>query len=80
MMDPWGSMQNFMNDFRTLAQNPAQFAAQKMGVSQDIAGNPDAIIQQLMSEGKLSQQQYNAARQAAQKIQNNPLFKQFMMK
>lgn len=78
MTDPWGSMQNFINDFRTLAQNPAQYAVQKMGVPQNIAGNPDVIVQQLMSEGKLSQQQYNAARQAAQKIQNNPLFRQFM--
>ena len=76
--DPWGSMQNFMNDFRAMAQNPAQFVTQKMGISQDIADDPDAIIQKLMSDGKLSQQQYNAARQAAAKIQSNPMFKQLM--
>lgn len=78
MRDPWGSFQNFMNDFRVMAQNPAQFVTQKMGISQDIAGDPNAVIQKLMSEGKVSQQQYNAARQAAARIQSNPMFKQFM--
>lgn len=78
MTDPWGSMQNFMNDFRTMAQNPVEYAVQKMGVPQNIAGNPDAISQKLMSEGKISQQQYNAARQAATLIQSHPLFKLLM--
>lgn len=78
MRDPWGSFQNFMNNFKQMAANPAQYVMNNMGVSQDIANNPDAIIQKMMSEGKVSQQQYNAARQAASQIQNNPMFKQFM--
>lgn len=75
MNDPWGSFQGFMNDFQQLAKNPVQYAMQKMGVSQDKAQNPDAILQDLMNSGRLSQQDYNKARQAAMRIQNNPMFR-----
>lgn len=78
MSDPWGSFQNFMNGFKQMASNPAQYMIQRYGISQDIANNPNAIIQKLMSEGKISQEQYNAASQAASRIQNNPMFRQFM--
>lgn len=74
--DPWGSFQNFMGDFRQLAQNPAQFMQQRYGISN--ANDPDAILQDLMNSGKLSQEDYNKARQAAMRIQNNPMFGQFM--
>lgn len=69
MSDPWGSFNNFMTGFRQFINNPSQYGVQ---------GNPDSIIQKMMSEGKLSQDQYNAARQAASQIQNNPLFSQLM--
>lgn len=78
MSDPWGSFNNFMNGFRQLANNPTQYAMQRMGIPQEMANNPDAIIQQWMSEGKVSQAQYNQARQIAPQIQNHPLFKKFM--
>jgi len=77
-MDKWGSFQNFMNDFSQLAKNPVQYVMNKMGISQDIANDPDAIIQRWMNEGKVSQDQYNAARKAASMIQNNPMFSQLM--
>lgn len=77
MSDPWGSFQNFMHSFRQLANNPAQYMISR-GIPQNIAGDPDAIIQKMMSEGKISQAQYNAARKAASQIQNNPMFGQFM--
>jgi replicative DNA helicase len=67
-----------MNGFRQFAANPAQHMMQKYGISQDIANNPNAIIQQMMSSGRISQEQYNAARNAAQRIQSNPMFGQFM--
>ena len=72
--DPWGSIQNFTKQFQELASNPKQYAMNKMGIPEDIADNPDAIIQNLMSKGRVNQQQYNAARQAAMRIQNNPIF------
>ena len=78
MNDPWGSIQGFMNDFAQLARNPARYVMQKMGISQNMANDPDAIIQQWMNDGRVTQDQYNAARKAAGMIQNNPLFKQFM--
>lgn len=76
-MDPWGSFQNFMMDFKQLAANPSQFVMSRMGIPQNISNDPDAIIQHMMSNGKLSQSQYNVARHAASQIQSNPLFKQF---
>ncbi len=78
MNDKWGSFQNFMNDFSQLAKNPAQYAMQKMGIPQNIANDPDAIIQERMNEGRLSQEQYNEARKTAGMIQNNPLFRQLL--
>jgi replicative DNA helicase len=48
------------------------------GIPQDIANDPDAIIQKMMQEGKISQQQYNSARQAAGRIQSNPMFAQML--
>lgn len=78
MSDPWGSFQNFMSSFRTLANNPAQYMMQKYGIPQDIANDPDAITQKLMSEGKITQQQYNEARKVASMIQSNPMFSQLM--
>lgn len=78
MSDPWGSFQNFMSGFQQMMSNLQQFVMSRMGISQDIANNPNAIIQKMMSEGQVSQSQYNAAMQTAQKIQNNPMFRQFM--
>ena len=78
MSDKWGSFQKFMNDFSQLAKNPAQYAMQRMGIPQSMANDPDAIIQQWMNEGRLSQEQYNEARKTAGMIQNNPLFKQLL--
>lgn len=78
MSDPWGNFQNFMSGFQQMMSNPQQFVMSRMGVSQDIANNPNAIIQKMMSEGRLSQQQFNAAQNAAKQIQNNPMFSQLM--
>lgn len=77
MNDPWGSFQNFMSNFCQLATNPKQYMINR-GIPQDIANDPDAIIQKMMQEGKISQQQYNSARQAAGRIQSNPMFAQML--
>lgn len=78
MNDPWGSFQNFMSGFQQMRNNPAQYVMQRMNVPQNMANDPDAIIQNMMSNGQLSQAQYNAARQTAQRIQNHPMFKMFI--
>lgn len=72
------NMQNLMSTFQQLASNPAQYAMTQWGIPQNIANNPNAILQQLMSSGRISQAQYNQARQMASQMQNNPFFKQFM--
>lgn len=72
-MNPWNS---FVNSFRQMASNPAQYAIKNMGISEDMANDPDAIIQKMMQEGKISQAQYNQARNTAMQIQNSPMFSQ----
>ena len=67
-----------MTGFKEMANNPAQYVMNRYGISQDIANDPNAIIQKLMNEGKISQAQINSARNMAQQIQNNPMFRQFM--
>lgn len=78
MNDPWGSFQSFMSNFQQLAQNPAQYAIKNFGVPKEMASNPEAIMQNLMSSGRISQEQYNAARRMASQIQGNPLFNQMI--
>lgn len=75
MRDPWGSYQNFMKEFQKMAKNPVEYMMKNYGIN---LSNPNEIIQQVMNSGKLTQEKYNAARQAAMKIQSNPLFKMFM--
>lgn len=70
-------MQTFMQGFQKIKQNPAQYVMQNYGIDSSIANNPDAIIQKFMREGRLSQAQYNYARQMVMQMQNNPMFSQF---
>ena len=77
--DPFESMQNMMGQFRQFMGNPMQFVMQRnMGIPQEYMNNPDEAIQYLMNTGKLTQQQYNELNETAKKIQNNPMFKQFI--
>lgn len=60
---------NFMSMYQAFRQNPLQFLVQsKMNVPQNMMGNPDAIIQQMMNSGQISQQTYNQAQQIAQRM------------
>lgn len=55
-----GSMPNIMSALQNLKQNPIQFIAQRnFNVPQNIANNPNAIIQYLMNTGQISQQKYD---------------------
>ena len=68
---------NFMTQLSELMKNPKEYAMKNFGVSEDIAGDPNKIIQNLMSNGKITQEQYNSARATAMQMQNNPMFRQF---
>ena len=75
-------MMGFVNGFQSFMQNPMQNSMQfmmqrNMNIPQDIANNPDKIIQHLMDSGKLSQGQYNQAKQIANRMQGNPMFQKF---
>lgn len=78
MRDPFGSMQGFVNQFRGFMNNPAQMMTQRMGIPQNMANDPNQAIQWLMDNGRLSQSQYNQARNIANQIQNSQQFRGFM--
>ena len=64
-------MSNMFQQFQQFRQNPMQWLTSRgVQVPQEIAGNPDAIIQYMMNNGRLSQQQYNQAAQMARQLQN----------
>jgi hypothetical protein len=59
-----------MNIFQMLTQiksNPAAMLSQ-YGIPQDIANNPQAVVQHLMNTGRVSQDQYNRAVSMAQSM------------
>lgn len=59
-----GQQPNIMQAIQSLKQNPMQFLMQrKFNIPQNIANDPNAIIQHLMNTGQVSQQQYNKALQ-----------------
>ena len=69
-------MMGFVNGFQSFMRNPMQFMMQQ-NIPQDIANDPNKIIQHLMDSGKLSQGQYNQANQMANRMQGNPMFQKF---
>lgn len=56
-----------MNTVNQLKSNPMSILGQ-FGVPQNISNDPQAIIQNLMNSGKISQQQYNNAMQMARNM------------
>ena len=72
------NIQKFMNDYSEMMKNPKQYVIKNMGISEDIADDPNKIIQKMMNDGKISQDQYNSARNMAMQLQNNPMFRQMM--
>ena len=74
MIDMAGNMNDLMNMFQKLQQNPMQVLSQRFNIPQNVdIHNPNDIIQYLLNSGQVSQDQVNQAMQA----RNNPIFKQF---
>lgn len=64
-------MNNMMQMLQALQNNPMQFLMQKrMNVPQNIANDPNAIMQHLLSTGQITQQQYNNANNMARQFMN----------
>ena len=58
---------NIMQMVNTIKQNPMAMLG-KFNVPQNIANDPQAIIQYMMNSGKITQEQYNAAIKQAQNM------------
>lgn len=64
-------MNNILNVFQNFMKNPIQtLLSANLNIPQNIANNPQAIIQHLLSSGQVSQSQVNQAMQA----KDNPMF------
>ena len=70
------NIQQFMSSFSEIMKDPKQYVIKNMGISEDMADDPNKIIQKMMNDGKITQEQYNSARNMAMQIQNNPMFRQ----
>lgn len=66
-----------MMQFKQFMRNPQQYM-QSMGIPAGSIQNPNQIIDYLMKNGKISQQDYNRAAQAAGELKNNPQFQQML--
>jgi len=80
MFDPFGNMNNFMNQFNQFRQNPMQFLLQsRMNIPQNMQNSsPQEIQQYLLNSGAINQSQMNWAQNMARQIQNSPMFQQMM--
>ena len=70
------NIQTLFNAYSQLMQNPTKIL-QQLNIPQEYMNDPQGAIQYLMSTGKVSQQDYNNARNQLNQLQNNPLFKQY---
>lgn len=62
-------MNNLAQILNQVKSNPMQFLMQnKLNVPQNIANDPNAIIQHLMNSGKISQADYDRAVQTAKQM------------
>ena len=58
-----------MSALQSLKQNPVQFIMQRnFSIPQNIANDPNAIIQHLMNTGQISQQKYNDVMQKIEQL------------
>lgn len=65
-MNPFQMMQQFK-------QNPMAMLSKRFNIPQNIANDPNQIIQHLMNTGQISQSQYNMANQQLKQLRKNTL-------
>ena len=64
-----GNGNNLLSMLQQLKSNPVQFLMQrKFNIPANVANDPNAIIQHLVSSGQISQDQINRAYQTAQRF------------
>lgn len=71
MSDPFGSLQNFNQQFKSFMQNPmAYFSSHRLNIPQNLQNDPQGAIQYLLNTGRMSQAQLSQLQQVANRIQN----------
>ena len=69
MMPNMPQIPNIMQMLSQIKSNPMQFLLQrKMNIPQDMANDPNAILNHLLQTGQVNQSQMNAAYQMAQQM------------
>lgn len=58
------TINNMLSMLQMLRSNPMQILGQ-LGIPQNMANNPQAVIQNMLNSGRISQDQYNQAMQMA---------------
>lgn len=66
---------NLFAQMQAAMANPAQFCQQN-GLPPNAFQNPQAVIQQMMNSGRITQEQFNQVNQQMQQMRNNPQFMQ----
>jgi len=69
------NMQNIMDLYNKMQQNPVQFLSRRFNLPQNL-NSPNDIIQHLLNSGQVTQSQVNNAMQ----ISNNPMFRKMFGK
>lgn len=63
------NINQIMNMYQQLRSNPMQLLARRFNLPQGMnMNNPNDIIQHLLNTGQIQQQQYNSARQYAERL------------
>lgn len=70
-----GNMNDLMNIYQQLRNNPMQLLSRKFNLPQNI-NNPNDIVQHLLNTGQISQSQINQI----MSMRNNPMIQQLIGK
>lgn len=74
-IDMAGNINDIMNLYSQLKQNPMQLLSQRFNIPQNInMQNPNEIIQHLLNTGQVNQNQVNQA----MGMKNNPIIQQLL--
>ena len=63
---------NMMQMYQMLRSNPMQVLGNRFNIPQNLANDPNAIVQHLLNTGQISQGQINQV----MAMKNNPMFQQ----
>jgi len=68
MIDAMNNVNDLINMYRQMQNNPIQFLSKRFNIPQNI-NDPNAILQHLLNSGQISQSQLNNIMQ----LRNNPM-------